>query len=88
MTFTFTPDPGCFNAAISNIDLEIPVEIIISPWSFYRSEELQISLLLSAADNPTGLSGEVYDTGIGDFGTKFGVGDMRYRVMKSQHSQI
>jgi len=67
--------------ALGYVDLEIPEKINIPVGPFpSATSNTYFTVLLNGTGAP--LSGEVYDKGIGDFGTKFGVGDTRYRVMK------
>ncbi len=75
-TYTFIQTPG--SSALSYIDFEIPIGISLIPGPFSGGSNANLQVTL----NNTDLSGEVYDTAIGDFGTKFGVGDARYRVVK------
>jgi hypothetical protein len=77
-TYLFNFAPAAGTLAIGNIDLEIPKNIDI-PVGPFAGNTPKFSVLLNGT---TPLSGEVYNIGIGDFGTKFGVGDTRYRVMK------
>lgn len=75
-TYSFSQIPG--SSALSYIDFEIPSEILLPAGPFSAAGNAN----LVASSNGTGLSGEVYDVGVGDYGTKFGVGDTRYRVVK------
>ena len=76
-TYSFSPSTG--SSVLSYVDFEIPSEIILPAGPFSAAGNANLVVTLS---NGTGLSGEVYDVGIGDYGTKFGVGDVRYRVVK------
>jgi hypothetical protein len=75
-TYNFVKNSG--SSTLTYIDFEIPVEIDIPTGIFTAAGNSKFVV----STGSTGLSGEVYDTGIGDFGTKFGVGDMRYKVLK------
>ena len=75
-TYSFIQNPG--SPTLSYIDIEIPVDIIIPPGAFSGAGTANMVVIIGL----TGLTGEVYDIGIGDYGTKFGVGDLRYRVVK------
>lgn len=68
------------DTTLSYVDFEIPVEIVLTPGTFPpTANNPYFSLFVSGA---TAGNVEIYGDGIGDFGTKFGVGDTRYRVMK------
>lgn len=79
-TYEFYFKPGTGTLAIGNIDLEIPANLNL-PVGLFPSTASNGRFTVGIKNGQT-LSGEVYGTGIGDYGTKFGVGDMRYRVMK------
>jgi hypothetical protein len=73
--FTRTGDTSA-----SYVDFEIPVDIFVPPGSY--SGGGNTTYFNVTGSGVTISSVDVYDKGIGDFGTKFGVGDTRYRVMK------
>lgn len=74
--YTFTQNPG--SSALSYVDFEIPREISIPVGSFAGATSS-----FSVTANGVHVSTEVSEAGYGDLGTKFGVGDARYRVLKA-----
>ena len=78
--YSYTLSIQAGSSTLSYIDFEIPVEILIPAGSF-ASGGVTGKFSVTANGNP--LSGIVYGQGVGDFGTKFGVGDPRYQVLKA-----
>ena len=76
--YTYSLSIQAGSSTLSYIDFEIPTEINI-PVGPFSSGTTNFNITA----NGTTLSGEVYGAGIGDYGTKFGVGDSRYRVLKA-----
>lgn len=76
-TYTLTLLPG--SSTLSYVDFEIPADIVIPAGAFTAAGTPKFEVKA----NSQGLAGEVYDLGVGDYGTKFGVGDPRYRVLKA-----
>lgn len=79
--YTLTQNPG--SSTLSYIDFEIPVEIAIPAGTYSGGGAGNGTFSFMVTANGQATSGEVYDVGVGDYGTKFGVGDTRYRVLKA-----
>lgn len=76
-TYPLCQVPG--SGTLSYIDFEIPGNLSIPVGAFSSAGTANFEV----RSNGVGLSGEVYGLGVGDFGTKFAVGDTRYRLLKA-----
>ncbi|HEY6001161.1 MAG TPA: hypothetical protein VI078_17895 [bacterium] len=82
-TYNYAFSQNAGSSTLSYIDFEIPAEIGIPAGAFAGgTSKFSVTYYANGAGAGVLLGGEVYDVGVGDYGTKFGVGDTRYRVMK------